>query len=134
MIGARASPGYELSKRERNMDLKTTDDIPTETLAHIQSAGCKAQKKSVIGAHNRCWKYLIVAISTRGEATRDLEFIGGDKDKQLENLWAETKIGNILPWDEIADEAERLTHTKPCSDGEDRTLLQSSGTAKFCTS
>ena len=49
------------------------------------------------------------AISTHGEATRDLEFIGGDKDKQLEKLWAETKIGDILlPWDEIVDEAEGL--------------------------
>jgi hypothetical protein len=50
----------------------------------------------------------IGAISTHGELTRDLEFIGGDKDNQLEKLWAETKIGDILPWDEIADEAERL--------------------------
>jgi hypothetical protein len=90
------------------MDLKTTDVLPTETAAHIQSAGCKARKASVIGAHNRCWKYLIGTISTHGESTRDLEFIGGDKDKQLEKLWAETRIGNILPWDEIADEAERL--------------------------
>ena len=55
MIGARASPGCELCKRERNMDLKATDVLPTETVSHIQSAGCKAQKKSVIGAHNRCW-------------------------------------------------------------------------------
>ena len=90
------------------MNREATDVLPTETLAHIQSAGCKAQKKSVIGAHNRCWKYLIGAISTHGEAARDLEFIGGDKDKQLEKLWAETKIGDILPWDEIADEAEWL--------------------------
>ncbi len=98
----------ELCKRERSIDLKTTDVLPTETVAHIQSAGCKAKKKSVIGAHNRCWKYLMCAISTHGEATRDLEFIGGDKDKQLKKLWAETRIGNILSWDEIADEAERL--------------------------
>jgi hypothetical protein len=90
------------------MNRETTDVLPTETLAHIQSAGCKAQKKSVIGAHNRCWKYLIGAISTHGEAARDLEFIGGDKDKHLEKLWAETRLGDILPWDEIADEAERL--------------------------
>jgi hypothetical protein len=80
------------------MDLKTTDVLPTETVAHIQIAGCKAQKKSVIGAHNRCWKYLIGAISTHGEATRDLEFIGGDKDRQLKQLWTETRIGDILPW------------------------------------
>jgi hypothetical protein len=90
------------------MNRETTDVLPTETLAHIQSAGCKAQKKSVIGAHNRCWKYLIGAISAHGEATRNLEFIGGDKNKQLEKLWTDTKIGDILPWDEIVDEAEGL--------------------------
>jgi ribonuclease HI len=106
MIKARPSAGCELCKRIMNRE--ATNGLPTETLAHIQSAGCKAQKKSVIGAHNRCWKYLIGAISTHGEATRNLEFIGGDKDKQLEKLWAETKIGDIFPWDEIADEAEVL--------------------------
>jgi hypothetical protein len=95
-----------LQKRENHE--QGSDRPPPETLAHIQSAGCKAQKKSVIGAHNRCWKYLISAISTHGEVSRDLEFIGGDKDKQLEKLWVETKIGDILSWDEIADEAERL--------------------------
>jgi hypothetical protein len=108
MIGARESPQCELCKRERHMNRETTEALPTETLGHIQSAGCKAQKKSVIGAHNRCWKYLIGAISTHDEATRDLEFICGDKDKQLEKLWVETRIGDIFPWDDIADDAERL--------------------------
>ena len=68
----------------------------------------KAQKKSVICAHNQCWKYLIGAISTHGEAKRSLEFIGSDKDRQLKQLWAETRIGDILPWDKIEDEAEWL--------------------------
>ena len=77
-------------------------------MAHIQSAGCNLQKKSVIGAHNRCWKYLIGAISTHGEAKRSLEVLGGDKDRQLHTLWKETKIGEILPWDDIEEEAEEL--------------------------
>jgi hypothetical protein len=77
-------------------------------VVHIQSAGCKSQKKSVIGAHNRCWKYLVDAITTHCEAKRDLEFIGGDNDRQLKKLWTETRIGSILPWDDIEDEAERL--------------------------
>ena len=47
-------------------------------------------------------------ITTHGEAKRDLEFIGGDKDRQLKKLWTETRIGSILPWDDIEDEAERL--------------------------
>jgi hypothetical protein len=70
--------------------------LPEETVAHIQSAGCKAQKKSVIGAHNRCWGYLRSAISTHGEAKRNLEFIEGDQDRQLKQLWAETGICDIL--------------------------------------
>jgi ribonuclease HI len=107
MIGARTSPGCDLCKRERKTDSGATN-VPVETVAHIQSAGCKAQKKSVIGAHNRCWKYLVDAITTHGEAKRDLEFIGGDKDRQLKKLWTETRIGSILPWDDIEDEAERL--------------------------
>ena len=52
MIGARTRPGCELCKRERKTDPGATN-VPVETVAHIQSAGCKAQKKSVIGAHNR---------------------------------------------------------------------------------
>jgi len=107
MIGARKSPGCELCKRERKTELDATN-VPAETVAHLQSAGCKAQKKSVIGAHNRCWKYLVGAIITHGEAKRDLEFIGGDKDRQLNQLWTETRIGSILPWEDIEDEAERL--------------------------
>ena len=43
------------------MDLETKD-VPAETVAHIQSAGCKAQKQGVIGEHNRCWKYLVSGV------------------------------------------------------------------------
>ena len=57
-------------------------------------------------------RYLVGAIITHGEAKRDLEFIGGDKDRQLNQLWTETRIGSILPWDDIEDEAERLLDTR----------------------
>ena len=57
-IGVRKSPGCELCKRERRKDTVSDDVLPLETVAHLQGAGCKAQKKSVIGAHNRCWGYL----------------------------------------------------------------------------
>ena len=62
------------------------------------------KQHSLSGAHNSCWRYL----TTHGEAKRDLEFIGGDKDRQLTQLWTETRIGSVLPWDDIEDEAERL--------------------------
>lgn len=78
-------------------------------MSHKQSPGCIAQRKSVIGAHNKCCKYLLCAIIKHGEAKRDFEFIGADKDRQLESLWRETKIGDFLPFrEDVADEAERL--------------------------
>ena len=102
------APRCELCKRERETRWASIASLPPETVAHIQSAGCNLQKKSVIGAHNRCWKYLIGAISTHGEANRSLEILGGDKDRQLHTLWKETNIGKILPWDDIEEEAEEL--------------------------
>jgi hypothetical protein len=108
MIGVRKSPGCELCRGERRKDKASDEALPLETVAHLQSAGCKAQKKSVIGAHNRCWGYLRGAILMHGEAKRNLEFIGGERDRQLQQLWAETKIGDILPWEDVEREAEQL--------------------------
>ena len=61
-IGVRKSPGCELCRRERRKDTVSDDALPLETVTHLQSVGCKAQKKSVIDAHNRCWGYLRGAI------------------------------------------------------------------------
>ena len=54
MIGARASPRCELCRREGRHGQEAIEHLLEEIVEHIQSAGCKAQKKSVIGAHNRC--------------------------------------------------------------------------------
>jgi hypothetical protein len=108
MIGARASSRCELCKRERRNGQESMETLPEETVAHIQSAGCTAQRKRVIGAHNKCWKYLLCAITKHGEAKRDLELIEDDKDRQMESLWRETKIGDVLAWEDVADEAKRL--------------------------
>ena len=75
--GVLKSPGCELYKRERAE--RHDDVLPLETVAHLQSAGCKVQKKSVIVAHNRCWGFLRGAILMHGEAKRNLEFIGGER-------------------------------------------------------
>ena len=47
-------------------------------------------------------------LQNMGKAKRDVEFIGEDKDRQLESLWRETTIGDVLPWEDVADEAQRL--------------------------
>ena len=72
-------------------------------------------EESVIGAHNKCWKYLLGAIINFGKAERKFEFIGDDKDRQLESLWKDTEIGNVLPWEDTEDEAERLLELRRAS-------------------
>jgi len=76
MIKARASPSCELGRRERQQGQTAMQSLPEETVANIRSAGCKAQKKSVTGAHNKCWKYLLCAITRHGKSDRNFEFIG----------------------------------------------------------
>jgi hypothetical protein len=63
MIKARASPSCELCKRERGQGRAAMQSLPEDTVEHIQSAACTAQKKSVMGAHNKCWKYLLSDIT-----------------------------------------------------------------------
>ena len=45
MIGVRKSPGCELCRGERRKDKASDEALPLETVAHLQSAGCKVQNK-----------------------------------------------------------------------------------------
>ena len=85
MIKARASPSCELCKRERGQGRAAIQTIPEETVAHIQSAQCTAQKKSVTGSHNKCWKYWLGAITEFGKAERKFEFIGDESTTKTGN-------------------------------------------------
>ena len=82
--------------------------LPEETVAHIQSAGCKAQKKSVIGAHNRCWGYLRGAILTHGEAKRNLEFVLETKTGSCNSCGQKQRLATSCQWEDVEGEAERL--------------------------
>ena len=47
--------------------------------------------------------------------------IGKDKDSQLESLWRKTRIVDVLPWKNVADEAQRLLDiNKANAQNEDR--------------
>jgi hypothetical protein len=48
MIGARPSSRCELCRRERRNGQESMEKLPEEMMAHKQSAGCKAQRKSII--------------------------------------------------------------------------------------
>ena len=64
------NPFCELCRKEREASGQLTDNFPLETVAHIQSAGCKAQKQCVTQAHNSCWKFLLRSIMENGTIKR----------------------------------------------------------------
>ena len=53
-------------------------------MAHIQSAGCKSQRKSVIGAHDRCWKSQQVLSSSRNAANEGHDDGEQQNDQEVE--------------------------------------------------
>ena len=55
------------------------ENLPEETIPHIQSAGCTAQSKRVIGAHNKCLKYLLVPSSNMGRQNEISNSLGKTK-------------------------------------------------------
>jgi hypothetical protein len=48
MIGARASPRYELCRRKRRNGQEEIEHLKEETVPRIQNAGCKSQKKMMM--------------------------------------------------------------------------------------
>jgi hypothetical protein len=84
---------------------------------------CRRQAKIItLGANaTTCRRQAIIitlganATTKFGKAERKFEFIGDDKDRQLESLWKDTEIGNVLPWEDTEDEAERLLELRRAS-------------------
>ena len=81
--------------------------------ANTSAQGVMRREKSVIGAHNKCWKFApypahgpYYVPSPNWEAKRDCEFILEDKGRNLKSLWRELNIGDILPWEDVAHETE----------------------------
>ena len=70
--------------------------------------GVKRKGRASLGLTTGVGSIYSVTSPSNGEAKPNFEFIGEDKDRQLESLWRETRIGDVLPWEDVADEAQRL--------------------------
>jgi hypothetical protein len=93
------------SRRERRHGQEAIEHLPEETVARIQGAGCKAQRKRVFGLTPGVGSIFSAPLPNIG---RRNVISNSSEDRQLESLWRETNIGDVLPWEDIADEAERL--------------------------
>ena len=87
----------ELCRKEREASGQPADNLPLETVAHIQSAGCKAQKRGVIQAHNSCWKFLLQAIMEHGEAQGEFLSFRLESEEGQDESYADVLFGKRRP-------------------------------------
>jgi hypothetical protein len=52
-----------------------TDELPEETISHIQSARCLGQKEVVTAAHNACIRELLREVRVHGKADRHMRLL-----------------------------------------------------------
>jgi hypothetical protein len=79
MIEARASPRCELCRREGRHGQEASEHLPEETVAHIQSAGCKAQKKASLGLTTGVGSIYSVPSPSMGRRTVNSNSLGKSK-------------------------------------------------------
>ena len=75
--------------------------LPRETVSHIQSAGCIAQRDAVTKAHNDSIRSLMDDVIKHGKKDRALEFITVDAEQTLHTLWRNTKCVEICTEEEL---------------------------------
>ena len=70
--------------------LELSEELPKETIGHIQSAGCLGQKKVVTAAHNACIQELLQEVNVHGKADRHMKLHTIVTDSRLG--WAHSGI------------------------------------------
>jgi hypothetical protein len=94
MLILNARPGRRFGRRAA----AEKEHLSEETVARFKVQGVKRKGRTSLGLTKGVGSIFYVP-SPNGEAKRDFDFIGEDKDRQLESLWRETKIGDVLPWE-----------------------------------
>ena len=109
--------GANVHRRQKNpcvlckRELESTgrpvpSQLPDETVNHIQSAGCIAQRDVVTKAHNESIKALMDDVVKHGQRDRTLEFVTLDSEHNLRTLWANTRCAEVCEAEELWQAAE----------------------------
>ena len=81
-------------------------ELPTETIGHIQSAGCLGQKEVVTAAHNVCIRELLQEIDAHGKADRHMKLLTVETESTLGTLWDQEQCMQRCSKDELWEAAK----------------------------
>ena len=76
-------------------------NTPAESIGHIQSAGCLAQRESVTAAHNKCIKGLMSDIQEAGKKKSSLKLLTPESEHTISTLWEQDGCDKICSKEEL---------------------------------
>ena len=100
--------------------LELSEELPKETIGHIQSAGCLGQKEVVAAAHNACIRELLQAVNVHRKADRHMKLLTIETESRLGTLWDKEQCKQFCSkeeWWEAAREKERKIPWKDMNEG-----------------
>ena len=93
-----------------------TDELPKETISHIQSAGCLGQKEVATTAHNACMRELLREVSVHGKADRHIRLLTIETESRLGTLLDQEGFSQFCPkeelWEAAKEEEMKIAWTK----------------------
>ena len=93
-----------------------TDELPKETISHIQTAGCLGQKQVVTATHNTCIRELLHEVSVHGKADRSIRLLTIETESRLVTLWDQEGCSQFCSkeelWEVAKDEAMKIPWTE----------------------
>jgi hypothetical protein len=82
------------------------EELPKETIGHIQSAGCLGQKEEVTAAHNVCIRELLQEANVHGKADRHMKLLMIDTESRVSTLWDQEQCTQFCSKDELCEAAK----------------------------
>ena len=101
-IGRRATAECELCRRSKeNSEGGAQGVVPTESIGHIQSAGCAGQSEAVTAAHNKCIRDLMGDIQVHRKKKSNLTFLTMEEEHTISTLWEQDGCSEICSKEEL---------------------------------
>ena len=101
-IGRRATAECELCRRSKeNSEGGAPGVVPTESIGHIQSAGCAGQSEAVTAAHNKCIRDLMGDIQVHRKKKSNLTFLTMEEEHTISTLWEQDGCSKICSKEEL---------------------------------
>ena len=96
--------------------------VTTESIGHIQSAGCAGQIEAVTAAHNKCIRDLMGDIQVHRKKQSNLTFLTMEEEHTISTLWEQDGCSEICSKEDLWQAAKSEEMRIPLLEEQDTVL------------